>query len=151
MGNPPWHFEGFEWEKFTTPQAIPSGAGGTGTIITNWESTPNIDSDGSLADGFNPVTGVFTPAANGWYIMSFQLQFAAGVTGWREAQISIVHARVRGMNVGGSDLWIAGSAGITELDGPGGPRFFTADLRAKHTQGADLNVTYAAFHVVRLA
>lgn len=147
--------DGFEWEKFTTPQTLTSGAGGFGGVtITDWETTPNIDSSNpELSGGFDPVTGIFTPAESGWYQIGFQVQFEAGDTGYRKALCSIVHAELIVPTAGSGITTRLSMQNSTYLDGPENEheRFFTASISAQHNQGSDLDIVYAAFHLMRFA
>ncbi len=146
--------EGIEWEKFSANQSVNNDASEfPGTTITNWETTPNIPSfTGTMENEFNPTTGIFTPAIGGWYSISYQVQFAANATGYRRAECSIVHAVSHQLSVGGSNPTRLSGSGLTYLDPPSNPngRFFTAKLVVFQTSGGPLNVTYAAFHIVRL-
>jgi hypothetical protein len=150
--------DGFEWEKWSTSQSIPNHTGpsfGGLITITGWESTPNIGSEFGLQDQFNPTTGVFTPAESGWYIMSYHVQFEPNAMGWREGMVTIVHAQLRVPSPGGGALDAAriASSGVTYLDGPDNEheRFYTGSVQVRQTSGGNLNVTYAAFHIIQLS
>lgn len=147
--------EFFEWEKFTTAQTITSEAGSfAGVPLTDWEAAVTFASpECTIADNFDPTTGVFTPTESGLYIIGWTVQFAAGDTGYREAKCSIVHSIVKVPTVTtASETTRLSGENTTYLDGPDNAngRYFPASINVKHNQGDDLDVTYAALHVTKL-
>ena len=137
--------DAFIWEKFGTPQSIPND---TATTLTNWSSTVSEASAGTLDDGFNPTTGLYTAVGSFWYLASAQVRFAAGGTGYRQVALSNTIGSVIVLPPGAS---VEAEVPIQGINNFGSFGTQVESVVVKHTQGASLDVVYAMFTLYRLA